>query len=72
MKVILQDRDTQLYCLDCHDCPNWTPDEVWACDFKSSLTAIHFCAHHHLSATRVILKFGGQRRYDIDLMITND
>jgi hypothetical protein len=72
MKVILQNPDTQLYCLNHRDCSTWTSDEEMACDFKSSLGAVHFCTHHHMPDTRVILKFGGRRRYDINLMITGD
>jgi hypothetical protein len=72
MKVILQNPDTQLYFLGCRDCLTWTPDEERACDFRNSLDAIRFCARHHLPATRVILKFGDGRGYDIDLVITGN
>jgi hypothetical protein len=72
MKVILQNPDTQLYCPNRRDCSTWTPNEAVACDFKSSLDALHFCTRHHMPDTRVILQFGGRKRYDINLMITGD
>jgi hypothetical protein len=63
MRILLQQRDTNLYF---RDIDSWTADNAEAMDFVNSTAALDFCAANHLAGVQIVLKFDGEK-YEIVL-----
>lgn len=65
MRILLQQKDTDLYFIDVG---SWDADPSDAMDFLSSTAAIDFCIANKISGVQLVLKFDEQR-YDIVLPV---